>query len=201
MKMYVQTDRQEQQEGPQYPRQSLGRLHPQTEPEQTQQAHLETGSLLSQPTATVSVTDVLGAAGAASIDCYRCTSINGANEACEDPFKTDLSTVDLIDRDCQYGYFSSTHCIKLKGVKEDGTKILVRHCSNSDWGKNCGDIRYIHSEDDEERIQGCLTTCNFDGCNSAPSRLAPSPLLLLLLGVVGGGVPWLLRGLPPPLRQ
>ncbi|XP_076460217.1 UPAR/Ly6 domain-containing protein bou-like [Babylonia areolata] len=131
---------------------------------------------------------LVGHVGVEAIDCYKCTSINGANQACEDPFKQDLSTVDFIARNCQYGYFGSTHCIKLKGVKEDGTRILVRHCSNSDWGKNCGDIRYSESsesddEEDEERIQGCLTTCNFDGCNSAPARPAPSPLLLAGVGV------------------
>ena len=64
---------------------------------------------------------------------------------------------------------------------EDGTKILVRHCSDADWGKDCGEIRYIYGDNHNERIQGCLTTCNYDGCNSAPSRLALSPLLLLFL--------------------
>ena len=67
---------------------------------------------------------------------------------------------------------------------EDGTRILVRHCSDADWGKDCGEIRYIYGENHNERIQGCLTTCNYNGCNSAPSHLALSPVLLLTVGVV-----------------
>ncbi|KAK7507905.1 hypothetical protein BaRGS_00000870, partial [Batillaria attramentaria] len=108
------------------------------------------------------------------------------NKECEDQFNRDLSTFHLISRDCQYGYFSGTHCIKLKGIKEDGTHILVRHCSDSDWGKNCGDIRWNSGEPgkDEEKIYGCLVTCDYDGCNSAPgptTRMGASGLTLLLL--------------------
>ena len=54
-------------------------------------------------------------------------------------------------------------------LSEDGTRILVRHCSDADWGKNCGDIRYMYNGKEEEKIQGCLTTCDYDGCNAAPS--------------------------------
>lgn len=123
--------------------------------------------------ATVSRIVVLSAllATGAAIDCYVCTSINEQNKECEDDFNRDLSTFHLISRNCQYGYFSGTHCIKLKGKKADGTQILVRNCADSDWGKNCGDIRWNSGEPDkdEERISGCLVTCDYDGCNSAPT--------------------------------
>ncbi|KAK7112221.1 hypothetical protein V1264_011705 [Littorina saxatilis] len=130
-----------------------------------------------------------------AIDCYKCTSYNGNDQTCEDPFKQDLSTVHLIARKCQYGYFSGTHCIKLKGIKNDGTHIVVRSCADADWGKNCGDIRYFYGDDVMEKIRGCLTTCNFDGCNTAPSRLAPAPVLLamILLGAVWSAVRALCR--------
>ncbi|PVD39276.1 hypothetical protein C0Q70_01904 [Pomacea canaliculata] len=116
-----------------------------------------------------------------SIDCYVCTSINGSNKVCEDKFERNLDTFHMIERNCQYGYFKGTHCIKLKGTKEDGTHILVRHCSDANWGSHCGDIRYLdHSM--EERIIGCLESCDFDGCNSAPPT-RPSSLFLCLLSL------------------
>lgn len=66
-------------------------------------------------------------------------------------------------------------------VAEDGTHILVRHCSDANWGSHCGDIRYLdHSM--EERIIGCLESCDFDGCNSAPPT-RPSSLFLCLLSL------------------
>lgn len=69
-------------------------------------------------------------------------------------------------------------------VSEDGTRILVRHCSDADWGNDCGEIRYLYGDGKDERIQGCLTTCNYDGCNSAPFRFAPSPILMLAVVVM-----------------
>lgn len=139
----------------------------------------------------------------AAIDCYVCTSINENNKECEDTFNRDLSTFHFISRDCQYGYFSGTHCIKLKGIKEDGTQILVRHCSDSDWGKNCGDIRWNSgkADEEEEKIYGCLVTCNYDGCNAAPpgpsTTLRSSGIVLLILSLcltlfaaLGGLVVW-----------
>ncbi|KAI8797130.1 U-scoloptoxin(05)-Sm1a, partial [Biomphalaria glabrata] len=52
-----------------------------------------------------------------AIDCYKCTSIDGATEECEDKFDIGMSTVHFIQRSCQYGYFKGTHCIKFKGER------------------------------------------------------------------------------------
>ncbi|XP_005097310.1 uncharacterized protein LOC101863262 [Aplysia californica] len=130
------------------------------------------------------VTAVLGLvcalmAVAEAIDCYKCTSINGKNEGCEDKFDTGISTVELIARNCVYGFFKGTHCIKLKGEKEDGTRITVRDCSDGDWGSHCGDIRYVYGNQ-EQKIYGCLEACDQDGCNSAIS-LRPSFVVVTLL--------------------
>ncbi|KAK3583596.1 hypothetical protein CHS0354_039417 [Potamilus streckersoni] len=99
------------------------------------------------------------------IDCYQCYSFNGMNEKCEDKFRTDVTTEHLIKRDCFYGYFRGTYCIKLLGTKKDGSTILVRDCSDNDWGRHCGDITFDF-DNGKEDIKGCLETCDYDGCNS-----------------------------------
>ncbi|XP_055876894.1 uncharacterized protein LOC129924631 isoform X2 [Biomphalaria glabrata] len=114
-----------------------------------------------------------------AIDCYKCTSIDGATEECEDKFDIGMSTVHFIQRSCQYGYFKGTHCIKFKGER-DGTKITVRDCSNSDWGSHCGGIRYQYDGATEQMIYGCLEACAHDGCNTARQRAPLLPLVLML---------------------
>ncbi|XP_041362362.1 uncharacterized protein LOC121378317 [Gigantopelta aegis] len=101
---------------------------------------------------------------ALAIDCYVCTSVDEDNKACIDPFDLGLDTYHLIERNCMYGYFRGTHCIKLTGQREDGSKLLVRLCSDRDWGRHCGDIRYEYGTVNE-KMYGCLETCDEDGCN------------------------------------
>ncbi|RUS72740.1 hypothetical protein EGW08_019490 [Elysia chlorotica] len=115
---------------------------------------------------------------AQAIDCYKCTSIDGKVDECEDEFKRDRTTVHLISRQCVYGYFKGTHCIKLKGLREDGVRITVRDCSDGDWGSHCGDIRYLY-EDKQQKIDGCLEACDHDGCNAATGTAHARSNLLL----------------------
>ncbi|XP_076451184.1 uncharacterized protein LOC143287071 [Babylonia areolata] len=131
--------------------------------------------------------------GVEAIDCYDCVSVAGSNLACEDKFRQDLSTVHLISRDCKYDLFPATHCFKVKGLKKDGSHFIVRSCSDDGWGSNCGAITYVTDDGAGERISGCLTTCNFDGCNSAPSHLLPSLLPLLAAGILAATSQTLLR--------
>ncbi|BFZ17905.1 hypothetical protein BsWGS_20944 [Bradybaena similaris] len=129
------------------------------------------------PALTSILTLTLGFVSAVhAIDCYKCTSINEMNDECEDKFDTGMGTVQLIERECFYGLFRGTHCIKFKGEREDGTKVIVRDCSDSDWGSHCGDIRYLFG-DKEQMITGCLAACSHDGCNTAAAH-APSCLLV-----------------------
>ncbi|BFZ03518.1 hypothetical protein BsWGS_06557 [Bradybaena similaris] len=117
-----------------------------------------------------------------AIDCYKCTSIDGMLKECEDKFDRGMNTVHLIKRECVYGHFKGTHCFKLIGEKEDGTKITVRDCCDGDWGNHCGDIRYLQG-DEEHRITGCLGSCDHDGCNRSEC-LSPNILTLLSLSAV-----------------
>ncbi|KAK3091750.1 hypothetical protein FSP39_022341, partial [Pinctada imbricata] len=107
-----------------------------------------------------------------SIDCYECTSVNGDNRLCDDKFRRDLTTAMFISRKCDFGYFKGTHCIKLKGRRADGTDITIRQCGDYDWGRHCGDIKYMIDQATEttENIDGCLEACDTDGCNRASSH-------------------------------
>ncbi|KAL5018246.1 hypothetical protein ScPMuIL_003968 [Solemya velum] len=125
--------------------------------------------------------------GIFAIDCYVCESLGGANELCEDKFQRGVNTYEFIDRECEFMYFKANFCIKLKGKRADGSSILVRQCSRRDWGTHCGDIRYLVGER-EERIQGCLESCDFDGCNSSQGLRSTLtfllPLIVTAVGVV-----------------
>ncbi|GAB1610902.1 hypothetical protein Ahia01_001377000, partial [Argonauta hians] len=117
-----------------------------------------------------------------AIDCYVCTSLNGGNQDCEDQFTTSRATIKMIRRDCNYGLFKATHCTKLKGKREDGSTIVVRHCANSDWGRHCGAIWYEPSGSaGSERLYGCLVSCNTDGCNAARRQSVGGTVMALAL--------------------
>lgn len=55
------------------------------------------------------------------IDCFKCTSINGTNPACEDPFHNNYTST-LLERPCmggrkgRNGLFPASACIKLSGT-------------------------------------------------------------------------------------
>ena len=73
-------------------------------------------------------------------------------------------------------------------ISEDGSSILVRQCSTTDWGSHCGLIHY-EAGGRIENIDGCLEACDYDGCNSAtkhfniPLTLLLAFLMLLLLSL------------------
>ncbi|XP_069124883.1 UPAR/Ly6 domain-containing protein bou-like isoform X2 [Argopecten irradians] len=117
-----------------------------------------------------------------AIDCYVCSSLQHGNPDCEDKFDQNLKTAVFIARKCDFGFFKATHCIKLKGTREDGTSILVRQCSNEDWGSHCGDIKY-EIGDSSEMVYGCLETCNFDGCNSSNHFTVNNICVMGILGL------------------
>lgn len=51
-------------------------------------------------------------------------------------------------------------------VSADGTSILVRQCAVNDWGSRCGLIQFESAKGVED-VDGCLESCDYDGCNSA----------------------------------
>lgn len=116
------------------------------------------------------------------IACYRCTSFDHGVKECDDTFATDVTTEGFIAKNCVYGYWDAHFCIKLKGTREDGSTIMVRECSTDDWGSHCGLIQF-ERDNRLEDIEGCLETCNYDGCNLATTNYLNNLVLWLHLVV------------------
>lgn len=126
-----------------------------------------------------------------TIDCYDCKSRNGENPLCEDTFLKDTSTFHLIERNCFYGFWRAQYCIKLKGTREDGSTIMVRQCAVQNWGSHCGLIQFETAKGLED-VDGCLETCDFDGCNT--STTYKQHYLPLFLSVIFIWSVWLWNG-------
>ncbi|WAQ95634.1 hypothetical protein MAR_028324 [Mya arenaria] len=115
-----------------------------------------------------------------TIDCYHCASLAGDHKECEDVFARDITTEHLISRECTSGYWRAKFCIKLKGKRVDGTSILIRQCAQRDWGSHCGLIQLDATGTNRfEDIDGCVETCDFDGCNLATTTHCNIPMICL----------------------
>ncbi|KAA0203233.1 hypothetical protein HAZT_HAZT004351 [Hyalella azteca] len=79
----------------------------------------------------------------ASIDCFKCVSVNGENRACEDPFHNNYST-SILESPCmagrknREGLFPATACIKLAGEYGlmCGVNTVSLHWGGVDVGVN-----------------------------------------------------------------
>ncbi|XP_046658455.1 uncharacterized protein LOC124352811 isoform X1 [Homalodisca vitripennis] len=137
----------------------------------------------------------------ASIDCFKCVSLNFDNPACDDPFHNNY-TKDILESPCmggrkgRNGLFPATACIKLTGVYDDtGDHIMVRGCA-LDSGTLTTDTEIIRMSHcggfyfNDRYVRGCLQSCdNGDACNNAPAVLSALryTLVLSLLAVC----PWM----------
>ncbi|NP_001127915.1 uncharacterized protein LOC100187732 precursor [Nasonia vitripennis] len=141
---------------------------------------------------------VLGmmARGGGAIDCFKCVSIGGDNESCDDPFHNNgslefLQSPCLGGRKGRDGLFPATACIKLAGRYVDtGTTLTVRTCA-LDSGTLTTDselIRMSHCGGfyfENRYLRGCVQSCSdADACNFA-STSKPTTSLSLLLVIVG----------------
>ncbi|XP_040563274.1 uncharacterized protein [Lepeophtheirus salmonis] len=128
----------------------------------------------------------------ASIDCFKCVSINGSNPACDDPFHNNF-TSDYLQRPCwggrkgRNGLFLASSCIKIIGSYSDGSGTLtVRGCA-LDSGTLTTDteiIRMSHCGSfyfNDKYAHGCVQSCDdIDACNSSQRTKSPVHLLILL---------------------
>ncbi|KAK4296393.1 hypothetical protein Pmani_031109 [Petrolisthes manimaculis] len=142
--------------------------------------------------------------GVSGLDCFRCSSFNGSDVHCGDPFHhnyshTYLASPCLAGWKGRDGLFPASQCIKLAGYFYDTSEsMVVRGCTidsgtltvDTELGRqsHCGLFQY-----DGRTVVGCLETCDeFDACNSTPSLVTSTPtlplllLLLLLLHYTGG---------------
>merc|ERR1711953_1100409 len=131
------------------------------------------------------------------IDCFKCTSINGSNPACEDPFHNNYTT-DILERPCmggrkgRNGLFPASSCIKVAGKYADGSgSIMIRGCA-LDSGTLTTDtelIRMSHCGSfffDDKYLHGCVQSCDdVDACNSSKRETISIALLPSLFAILG----------------
>ncbi|XP_043208266.1 uncharacterized protein LOC122373891 [Amphibalanus amphitrite] len=132
---------------------------------------------------------------ASGIDCFRCSSVNGSDPRCQDPFHNNYT--DLLVSGCmggrkqRNGLFPASACVKLSGFySDDGTSMIIRDCAVDSATltidteltrmSHCGSFEF-----QDRYVHGCISACDsFDGCNTAVMRrggwlLAPALALTL----------------------
>ncbi|XP_023243539.1 U-scoloptoxin(05)-Sm1a-like [Centruroides vittatus] len=117
------------------------------------------------------------------INCYTCSSWNGTNINCHDPFNPAMSTYTedcMMPKEGHIGQFPANFCIKIIGkTAEDNIELVIRMCTLENMDNQCGVFKFENNE-----LKGCILTCDYDGCNGVSVMLASAALILtfLLLG-------------------
>lgn len=118
-------------------------------------------------------------AGVRGISCYVCSSKNGSDVNCEDPYHPAHS---VFSQDCKVpkeghiGQFPANYCVKIIGTSvRTSESLMIRTCVLENMDSQCGVFKF-----GGEQLTGCILTCTYDGCNAAPAS-AISRLSLLLL--------------------
>ncbi|GFQ83005.1 uncharacterized protein TNCT_334411 [Trichonephila clavata] len=138
------------------------------------------------------LTFVLVFRGSHSLDCFKCVSVGGDNQPCEDPFHNNY-TKDILEAPCwagrkqRDGVFPATACIKLSGIYEDsGETMIVRGCA-LDSGTLTIDTEIVRMSHcggfyfDNRYVSGCLQSCSEDACNTSTSVYSSNWLWILTL--------------------
>ncbi|KAG8202159.1 hypothetical protein JTE90_010516 [Oedothorax gibbosus] len=112
-----------------------------------------------------------------AISCYTCNSRNGTDQNCHDPFHPAMSTYTeacKVPKEGHIGQFPANFCIKVIG-KTIQTEVehVIRACVLENMDNQCGVFRF-----EEDTLQGCILTCDYDGCNG-DSQLQGGALLLI----------------------
>jgi len=102
-----------------------------------------------------------------SIGCYRCSTRNGSDVNCEDPFHPAMSVYEKDCNDSKVGHigkFPASFCLKIVGTVDyfSQEKLVIRTCTLENMENQCGSFKY-----DGISMTGCILTCMTDGCNSA----------------------------------
>eukprot|EP00092_Neocalanus_flemingeri_P042841 GFUD01047003.1.p1 GENE.GFUD01047003.1~~GFUD01047003.1.p1 ORF type:complete len:149 (+),score=19.26 GFUD01047003.1:119-565(+) len=104
--------------------------------------------------------------GWATINCYSCTSRNHSDLHCEDPMSPYHSEYTIncqVPKEGHLGQFPANFCVKLTGVSAvTGESLVSRTCVLEDMNSQCGLFKFQN-----DTMNGCILTCEHDGCNSA----------------------------------
>ncbi|CAJ0962060.1 unnamed protein product, partial [Mesorhabditis belari] len=132
--------------------------------------------------------------GASSIGCFVCQSFSASDSSCEDPYNSSISMLPVSPTEASTsahhyqhpcfafrkerdGLFPADHCIKINGKRmDDPTQtMMIRTCAVDSGSltadteivriSHCGSFKYEGSYYD-----GCVQSCDTDGCNSAKTQ-------------------------------
>ncbi|XP_045591969.1 uncharacterized protein [Procambarus clarkii] len=115
---------------------------------------------------------------ASGISCYKCSSKNGSDINCDDPFHPAHSKFEddcHVPKERHIGQFPANFCVKIVGTSAvTGESLMIRTCVLENMDSQCGVFKF-----GGEQLTGCILTCTYDGCNSAPRGSHPRILLIL----------------------
>nr|CAD7450171.1 unnamed protein product [Timema bartmani] len=118
-----------------------------------------------------------------AINCYTCSSLNGSDVNCEDPYNPAMSTYTekcMVPKQGHIGMFPANFCIKIVGRNVETSHLMViRACVMKTMDTQCGEFRY-----QDQTMTGCILTCDYDGCNTAVGRNAPDGRLHLFFTLI-----------------
>ncbi|KAI1287774.1 hypothetical protein HDE_09819 [Halotydeus destructor] len=101
-----------------------------------------------------------------AISCYSCSSRNRTQSGCHDPFhpvNASYVTACKVPKEHHEGLFPAQFCVKVMGTSVDrADELVIRTCSLENMDNQCGEFIY-----ENEKLRGCILTCNIDGCNGA----------------------------------
>ncbi|XP_071453418.1 U-scoloptoxin(05)-Sm1a-like [Hetaerina americana] len=138
-------------------------------------------ALLSQESWLILLIAVHWFQGAQAINCYTCSSLNGSDVNCEDPYNPAMSTYTekcMVPKQGHIGMFPANFCIKIVGTNVVTWELMViRACVMKTMDSQCGVFRY-----QEHTMTGCVLTCDYDGCNST-SHITATHIIPLLVSI------------------
>ncbi|XP_050531121.1 U-scoloptoxin(05)-Sm1a-like isoform X2 [Daktulosphaira vitifoliae] len=116
--------------------------------------------------------------GTSCINCFKCSSLNGSNTDCEDPFNPAMSSYIekcMVPKRGHVGMFPANFCTKIVGTNVITREVMViRQCAMKTMDSQCGEFKY-----QDNTMDGCILTCDFDGCNSGYKNTSNTILQLI----------------------
>ncbi|XP_076316625.1 uncharacterized protein LOC143228970 [Tachypleus tridentatus] len=106
-----------------------------------------------------------------AINCYTCSSRNGTDPDCHDPFNPANSTYTencMVPKEGHVGWFPANFCLKVIGMTGiSNVELVIRACVLETMHNQCGQFKY-----EDDTLHGCVLTCDYDACNGKP-HLSP----------------------------